>query len=467
MQREKRLAVNTMILSLGTVLPRLASFITLPIYTMALTMTEYGAYDLIAILASLAAPAVTLQIQAAAFRFLIGEKDNRVISEIISNVFFFLLPVSLLSFIAVFALLFSLSPYVRLLISLYLFFEIFIVMMQQIIRGMGKNKEYAISAMVNTGANVLLAPVFLLWLKWGLAGLLISLSCAFLFTLIYISFQVKIARYIRFSLIGKNCLRSLIKYSFPLVPNALSLWIVRVSDRLLLTAFIGIESAAVYAVANKIPQLISITQNTLGMAWQESASIAKDDSDSLSYFSRVFHFQFYLLGGVTALLLGFSPVLFSLLVRGQYGEAYMHMPILYMAIMFYGVSSYYAGIYAAHKQTRQVAISTVLAALINIAVGLAMISRYGIYAATVSTLASYLFLALYRMNDTKKLRKITYEGKKMTGMIALLLAACALFYIDNLPAKAGNMFLGIVIAALYNSFMIKAALRMIKRKFIR
>ena len=56
MSREGKLAKNTLILSIGTFLPKLASFVTLPILTGYLTQTEMGIYDLITILESLLLP---------------------------------------------------------------------------------------------------------------------------------------------------------------------------------------------------------------------------------------------------------------------------------------------------------------------------------------------------------------------------------------------------------------------------
>lgn len=76
MNREEKLIKNTMILAIGTFLPRVASFIVLPILTGYLTQEEYGTYDLITVLVSLLLPVATLQIQTAAFRFLIDVRGN-------------------------------------------------------------------------------------------------------------------------------------------------------------------------------------------------------------------------------------------------------------------------------------------------------------------------------------------------------------------------------------------------------
>ena len=86
MSRETTLAKNTIIMSIGTILPKLSMLITLPIITAKLTQAEYGTYDLISTLVSLFLPVATLQVQSAAFRFLIDCNDdktkrNRVITN--------------------------------------------------------------------------------------------------------------------------------------------------------------------------------------------------------------------------------------------------------------------------------------------------------------------------------------------------------------------------------------------------
>ena len=90
MEREKALAKNTIIIGFGTFLPKVASIITLPIVTGSLTKAEYGTYDLLLTLISLVLPLATLQIQTAAFRFLvqIREKEEEC-SRVITNIVFF------------------------------------------------------------------------------------------------------------------------------------------------------------------------------------------------------------------------------------------------------------------------------------------------------------------------------------------------------------------------------------------
>lgn len=77
MSREGKLAKNTIILAIGTFFPKVAIFITLPLLTAYLTQAEYGTYDLVLTLVSLLLPAATLQIQSAAFRFLMEVRSEK------------------------------------------------------------------------------------------------------------------------------------------------------------------------------------------------------------------------------------------------------------------------------------------------------------------------------------------------------------------------------------------------------
>ncbi|MBQ4432183.1 MAG: oligosaccharide flippase family protein, partial [Synergistaceae bacterium] len=76
MSRQTNLAKNTLILSIGTILPKFGVFITLPILTGCLTKTEYGIFDLVFAVFSMILPIATLKINVASFRFLIDERGN-------------------------------------------------------------------------------------------------------------------------------------------------------------------------------------------------------------------------------------------------------------------------------------------------------------------------------------------------------------------------------------------------------
>lgn len=456
MIREKKFVKNTIILSLGTVIPKFASIITLPIITATLSHTEYGTYDLITVLISFLLPITTLQIQMAAFRFLIRDKNNKKerYKVIITNLFTFAIPTSLITLLVLFSVLYRLLFIVRLLIIAYFLTDIIIGLLRQVARGMSKNGLYSFSVMVDTITQMLLIVLFLGVFNWNLIGLLMAIILGQFLAIIIIMFKIHIIQYIDLKCISKFEIISLIKYSWPMVPGSLSSWVIRVSDRLIVSAFLGIKANAIYAVANKIPSMFGIFQSTFSLSWQESASLAVNDLDSSQYYERMFNNIFNVLVGGMAILIACTPVLFTILIRGDYDSAYNQLSILYMGVFFSSISSYLGGIYVAKMKTKQCGISTALAAVCNLVLDFILIGFVGIYAASISTLLSYFILSLYRMKDVQRFQPLKFDWKKFwlcISFLAFMAILCALHsYVTNLI----NMILGISICIVLNRHLI-------------
>lgn len=468
MNRGESLAKNTVILAIGNVLPKAVSFITLPILTACLTKAEYGTYDLINTLVSLFLPLVTLQIQTAAFRFLIDKRsDTEGQRKIITNICVFTGVVSLFALLILYFVLWKNSIITRMLICLYFMLDIMIATSRQIIRGIGRNSVYSSSSIINSITNLLFVFLLVKTLSLGLNGVIASLSLALLASQVYILFKVNIIGYIDIKLIDSSTLAELLRYSWPMIPNSLSGWVMRLSDRLVITAFLGIEANAIYSVANKLPVLYSVVQNTFTIAWQENASIAANDKDSEMYYSHMFDVMYSIFFAIMAVLIASSPILFRVLIKGDYDAAYYQMPILYIGTFFNSLSAYMGGIYVAKKQTKQVGITTIFAAAFNLIIDLALVNKVGIYAGSISTLVSYCILTLYRMIDIQKIQRITFKIKKMVSLLAILIVMGALSYQRTVLCNILNVVLALVFAYATNHEVIKqiskAFLKIIRR----
>ena len=460
MSRSSQLAKNTVILSIGTFLPKVASFVTLPILTACLTKEEYGTYDLVTVMVSLLLPSITLQIKAAAFRFLIDERDNSYKQkEIISNLVIFTIPISAVALLILFLVLKEANPATRLWICLYYFCDIIVGTIRQVARGLSYNVKYTISSIMSAIGKMLFAIVFVWYFKTGLYGAVISLTAASGFSLLYLSLSIKVWKYIDFKLFNKDTLKQLIDYSWPLVPNELSLWVMRLSDRIVVTSVMGLSANAVYAVANKIPSIITLAQTSLTLAWQENAAIASKDEDAPLYYSHMFEVMLRIQAGFLCLVIGSTPILFKILIRGDYKEAYNQMPILCLAIFYASLATYLGGIYVAHKLSKKVGVTTTAAAIVNLVTDIGTIHYLGLYAASGSTLISNLFLCIYRMVDINNIVKLKYKVKTIVSMHLIMAIVCVLFYFDGFLFKAINFILGIVFFSIINRNLILMILK--------
>lgn len=465
MGREKEFVKNTAILGLGKMLPKITSFITLPILTAKLTKLEYGTYDLIATLIMLVIPIATLQIQSAAFRFLIDCRGKQAeSSRIISNIFIITVPITAIVSFLIQLFFGNFSVLLRVFISLYFFLDTYYLTCAQVVRGIGKNLEYSISSVIVSFVNMLCVVLMVQVVNKGLYGVLLALTIANLIGSIYLITVAKLYTYFNRSLVSAKVVKDLLAYSWPMVPNNLSTWVLKLSDRLVITAFLGIEANAVYAVANKLPNLLSMAQSVMVMAWHENASIVVNDQDASDYFSQMLDSTFSLMYGITVLLIAGTPYIFWLLIRGDYGEAYYQMPLLILAMFFFVMSSYFGGIYIAHKKTKNVGISTMVAAGINLAVDLLLVNIIGIWAGSISTLAAYALLYYYRMFNVQKFQKIRVNLKKQAIQILAIIIMLILCFMRNEMLNIVNIVLGACLFAVSNKELAVKLTRKLKRR---
>lgn len=466
MNKKDSLAKSTLIISIGTFLPKLASFITLPILTGCLTKEQYGTYDIITVLVSLYLPSLTLQVKSAAFRFLLDvREDKNKQKKIITNIMSMTVLISVISLLILFIFLPGTSPAVRLWICGYYFADILVNTVRQIARGLGKNIDYSISAIISAFGKMIFAVIFVWGLKWGLLGGTIALCLASLLSFIYISCRLKVWKYIDLKLNDKNIIKSILGYSWPIVPNEMSLWVMNMSDRLIVTEVLGVTVNAVYAAATKIPQLINLAQSALNLAWQECAALSVKDKDSADYYTEMFNTMLKLQGGVFGVVIGSAPILFKILIKGSYEEAYAQIPILCASLFFSGMAIYLGGIYLAFKASKNVGFTTIGAAVINIIVDISLINFIGLYAASVSTLVSYICLFIFRSVNIRKLTTIKYNFKTFTVILLIMIAEVILFYQRTLVFNIINAVLGYSVCLLLNKDIVKAMFITIGKKF--
>lgn len=458
MSREKEFSKNLIILSIGTLLPKLAYFVTLPILTDTryVTKAEYGVYDLIVTCVSFLLPLITLQLQAAAFRFLIDyRKDKEKSSKIISTVLMFTLICAIVMCLVLIVTLKIFEVQYALLICVYFFIEILLRTIQQIVRGIARNGLYTIGTVSESILNLLLVVCIVLFNGKGLFGVLLAVTIADTIEILILIFGAKLIGFFKISNIDKNCLKELLKYSWPMVPNNLCIWVINFSDRYLITFFMGTANEATYAAATKIPSMLTIIQTVFMYAWQENAAVVINDDDAHEYFEKMFEKIFNVLCGGMAVIIAMTPILFFLLIKGDYQESYNHIAILLMSELFHGISIFAAGIYLAQKRSKEIARTAFVSMLVNVVIDVLFINFIGIYAASFSTLISYIFIGIFRLYGASK-----YSGMKINivYLLALLLVEivfCGLNYINVPILNWINAIVCIIFAIVLNRKLIK------------
>lgn len=467
MDKNKELIKNTIIIFLGKACTQLISFFLLPLYTAYLTTSDYGIVDLIITYVSLLVPVITVQLEMAAFRFLVDNRNNKEeISKIITNILYCIIS---------FALLFSLgyivlNKWISIQYSWYILLNILVTifsnLMLQVSRGLGDNKTYSIGSFLAGTTTIIFNVILVVIIKTGAKGMLISSIIANFVAFIYIFFKLKVYKYIRNKLYDQSFIKKSLKYSWPLVPNGISWWIVNASDRTIISYILGVSANGIYAVSNKFSSIVSSVLNIFSLSWTESASLHINDTDRDQFFSNAMNKALKIIISLILTIIAIMPFVFKILVNEQYNEAYLYIPILLLSTIFNGVVIIYSGIYIAKKLTKQVAATSMMAAALNIVINLILIKFIGLYAAAVSTMLSYMIMAIYRHYDLKKYVNIKYEKGLIIRSIIVFTILISIYYINNKHINIIGILITIVYVFLFNKDVIKYLLNFIQNKFI-
>ena len=146
--RNKELLINTIVLSIGQVIPKILALLILPILTTYLSTKDYGLYELSLSVASFCIPVISIQIQQAVFRYLI--EDKRDSNYIISSSFYFIL-ISFVIFILPIVFLWYVYTdqiLLSIMFCLVYFSEMLLTWSGQTIRGLGGNLLYSIAYII-------------------------------------------------------------------------------------------------------------------------------------------------------------------------------------------------------------------------------------------------------------------------------------------------------------------------------
>lgn len=452
--RNKTLAKNTIVLGIGQFIPKLISLITLPILTKYMSTESYGVYDLILSVGSLAIPFFTLLIQQAAFRFLIDpQKDKiRTISNslivIVTLFAFWFLIISGASLMKVYSI-----PVMWMIFFLYTSESLYDAA-GQYVRGLGSNFSYSIGVIIYSVVNMLLLLVLLILNIINAYTVILISSISYIIGFVFLCMKGGIHRYINFRICSKDYIKDMLTYSLPIIPSSVALWIVNLSDRLLVISYLGSSINGIYAAANKIPNLCGTAYSVFNLAWTENASRTSDDDDRNQYYSYLFNSLFAFMVGAVMVLMILSPIFYDLLIDNKFSHGIEQMPPLFLGILFSCMVSFLGGIYVGLKKTKQVGISSAVGAVINLLINLLLIKQIGLFAASISTVVSFFLIFVYRIVDLKKY--VGLECDKNTFVLSFigLTIITILFYLDTTALYVGGTFICLIYNYLFNRTMI-------------
>ena len=144
----------------------------------------------------------------------------------------------------------------------------------------------------------------------------------------------------------------MLTYCVPLIPTAVFWWIMGVSDRYLVKWFVGSDANGIYAVAYKIPTILTILATVFMDAWQLSAIAESGDRRAQArFYARVWDAFFSAVCLCAGGIIAFSPLLIRLLAAESYYDAWRYIPILTLSMIAAAFSNFMGSVYVVTKKS--------------------------------------------------------------------------------------------------------------------
>ena len=252
---------------------------------------------------------------------------------------------------------------------------------------------------------------------------MLSTTVANLITTAALVWKARLWRYVR--LAPKHSLRcQMLRYCVPLIPTAIFWWITGVSDRYMVKWFLGSDANGIYAVAYKIPTILTILATVFMDAWQLSA-IAESSGDRqahLRFYGRIWDAfasaVFLGAGGIIAL----SLLLIRILADEPYYDAWRYIPMLTLSMAAVAFSNFMGSVYVVTKESTASFWTSLVGAGTNIVLNLWLIPLIGIQGVAAATFASCLAVFLIRLVNVRRLLPFPLSGGKLAlGVVTLLI----------------------------------------------
>lgn len=428
----------------GEILLKASMFLALPLYTRALTPAEYGAWNTVTTLASLAAAILALGGDSAYARLFHESKTDRDRKLLTSTWLIFL---GLWSTGALLLALPLLGPVSRWMLpevphsGLLLILALVAVPVSlingtcaQVLRNRFEAKAFVNLNVISTLLGLALSLSAALVMKLGVPGILAG---ALLAGLLMLPVRLYTVRDLLGPYFSPQVLKEFLDYGLPLVPASMAYWVFSASDRVMLAKLSSVEQVGLYAVALQLTGAFHLVIGAIGQAWGPFAiRLHEDDPEAATvFFGRAMTYLVMGFGLLCVMLTALAPELLHLFTTPAFHAAAAAVGPLSLAMTAFASTQVTALGISLTKKTGYLALFSWGSALLNVLLNLWLLPRWGMLGAGVSMAAAYGFLTLAYGFQSQRLMPIRYEPRRLGVAIAITVLLTLLVPLIPWPAS--------------------------------
>lgn len=399
MTDKKNLIKNTSIYALGDIIPRLLTFISLPILTRYLSPSDYGVVNYVNTLNTFLMALGFLSLNTYYLVFYYRCENSQEQKKLLGNLSSFVL---LLNAVLVLVLLFfgeyffsflgsKIDFYPYIVVGVFTnFFNIFSILPSALYRILEKPLPLTILNVSRGIVTLLVTLVLVMHFHYTALGVLYAgLIVNFIYALLFL---YSTRKYIIWNLCFKQ-IKVALAFTLPLLPGSIAYYLTTISDRILIDKYLSLNELGIYSTAATIALILNIFSFGAYKAF-EPYIFKNWGQDS---FVRIFEnirnaFVYILLIGVLCLSI-FSKEFFQIMTDVKFHQAYWYVPMIIIGVYSSSLSLLYGTIITSKGKTKINSAVSITGATISIVLNIIFLPKFGlITSALVSSLAMTVML---------------------------------------------------------------------------
>lgn len=450
----KSLFKQTAIYGLATVLPRMFSFILVPLYTdpKVLNVEEYGEVSIIFSWLVFFNVILSYGMETSFFRFFSKEDHKNVVSTSTISLFW-----SSIAFLIIALLGRNYLAKASNIEVEYIVYTIWILVLDALViipfsklRAEKRPMFYALIKVGNVALNLFLNLFFLLWLP----KLAANSPNSFISTIYFENFQVGyifvaniMASFVTFAVLSpsyfkmkwdfdKQLWKKMMQYSLPVMVAGIAFAINETFDRILLDYILpeNIAKAEIgaYSACYKLALFMTLFATAFRLGIEPFFFSHSSNENASKTYAQITKY-FVIFGSIILLVVVvFADVLKMLIIRdASYWEAMKVVPLIILANFFLGIYNNLSVWYKLTDKTKMGMYISIVGAIITLVLNFLLIPIWSYMGSAIATISAYGTMMLVSYYLGNKYYPIPYDMKKIMSYLGIAIVLSGLsFYVE-------------------------------------
>lgn len=210
----------------------------------------------------------------------------------------------------------------------------------------------------------------------------------------------------------------MLKFGLGLIPGNLGAWVLSLSSRYVIQYFLGPGAVGLYSLAYKTGSLVDVGITTpFALSWSVVVFPAARDGSILEMIKRTFTY-YNAVAGFAVLVLGlFSKEIILLLGGKQYAGAEPVVFLIALGLVANGWPYFVSVGFNLVNKTHYFSMIFCASAALNLGLNFLLVPRWGIYAAAISTLVSYVLSSGVYLLTSRRYLRVEIEITRNTAVL--------------------------------------------------